>query len=122
MPTLQQQAIDIQRVVALKSGTSYVGWFAALAAAVALSAANANAVVQIARVEEVVTAPTGVGPGQLAQVNLPGGGTPYYIVQLSTSTTYYPLESARVAAYALSAANSNAPVYIAKVIETVTAP
>jgi hypothetical protein len=121
MPTLLQQPIDIQWVVALASGTVYYGWFPALAAAVALSAANSNAPVQIAEVTQIATAPSGALP---AQVNIPpGAGAPrFYIVQLQSATTYYPLATALTTAYALSASNSNVPVNIAKVIETCTAP
>jgi len=119
VPTLAQQPIDVQWVVALTSGTSYSGWFNALAAAVTLSAGNSNAAVQIAEIQEIVTAPAFPA---LANVTIPGGASPTYIVQLATSTTYYPLETARVQAYATSASNSNAPVGVYCVIETITAP
>jgi hypothetical protein len=121
MPTMLQQAIDIQWVVALASATTYQGWFAALAAAVTLSAANGNASVQIALVEQVVTSANGAIP---AQVNMPPGSTAprYYIVQLSSAGTVYPLATAIVSAYTLSTANGNLPVNVAKVIETCTAP
>ncbi len=120
MPTFQQQPGDILWVVSLVSSTTtYVGWNAALTAAVALSAANTNAVVQICEIQETVTAPNFPA---LAQVNLPGAARPLYLVQLQTSTTYYPLETARVQAYSTSASNSNAPVYVAQVTDTITAP
>jgi hypothetical protein len=96
-----------------------VGWFSALAAAVTLSAGNSNASVQIAEIQEIVTAPAFPA---LANVTIPGGASPTYVVQLATSTTYYPLDTARVQAYALSASNSNAPVGVYRVIETITAP
>jgi len=120
MPTVYQQAIDIQWVVILgSSATVYAGKQAALNAAVALSAANANAKVQMAQLQEVVYADgTGVGP----HVELPGGAIPQWIVQLASGTTYYPLETARTTAYSTSSSNSNAGVYVAKVAEVVTAP
>jgi hypothetical protein len=121
MPTMLQQPIDIQWIVALQSATSYQGWFAALAAAVALSAGNSNAPVQIAEIWQIVTAPSGVIPAQVTMP--PGGGAPrVYIVQLQSAATVYPLAVAVVSAYSLSASNSNAPVAVAKVIETCTAP
>ena len=120
MPTISQQPIDVQWAVALASGTTYVGFNVALAAAGALSAGNANAPVQIAVVEQQATSATALAP---SQVNMLGGNpTPLYIVQLQATTTYYPLATALTQAYTLSAANSNAPVNIARVIEVVTAP
>lgn len=120
MPTIAQQAGDLVWVVALASGTTYTGKQAALVAATTLSAANTNASVQIAEVVETATAP--VFPSQLAKVDMPGAGVPLYVVQLASGTTYYPQATALVQAYALSASNSNAPVYVAKVVETLTAP
>ena len=119
MPTFLQNPGDWLWIVALTSGTSYIGWYSALAAAVTLSAANSNASVQIAELQEVVTAPAFPA---LAKVDMPSGGNPTYVVQLASSTTYYPLETARVQAYALSASNSNAPVGVYHVVETITAP
>jgi hypothetical protein len=120
VPSFLQQPGDILWVVALVStATTYTGWNAALTAAVTLSAANSNAVVQICEIQETVTGPAFPA---LAQVNLPGAARPLYLVQLQSSTTYYPLETARVQAYSTSASNSNGPVYVAKVIETITAP
>ncbi len=116
MPTVQPQAIDVLWVVTLASGTTYADKQSALIAATALSAANTNASVQLAEVQEVVTAPSFP---LLARVDMPPFG---YVVQLASGTTYYPLETARVAAYALSAANSNAPTYVSRVLELVTAP
>jgi hypothetical protein len=119
MPTIQNNPIDVKWIVVLAGGTTYSGKAAALIGATTLSAGNANAAVQLAQVMEFVAAPN---PPLLAQVNLPGAGTPTYVTQLATGTVYYPLETARVAAYALSAANANAVVYVARVLELVTAP
>lgn len=116
MPTIQPNPIDVQWVDTLVSGTTYPDRNTALVAATALSAANANASVQLAEVQEVVTAPSFP---ILARVDMPTFG---YVVQLASGTTYYPLETARVAAYALSAANGNAPVNVSRVLELVTAP
>ncbi len=119
MPTLQQNPIDVKWMVQLVSGTTYTNYNAALAAAVTLSAANSNAPVALCEVNQTATNATAVAP---SQVNMPGAGTPLYIVQLQSGTFYYPLATALVQAYTLSAGNSNAPVYIARVLELVTAP
>lgn len=117
MPTISQQPADVQWITALASGTTYPNYGAALAAAVVLSAANANAAVQIASVDQVATAPTA---GTLANVKMPSGTT--YVIQLANAGTTNPLSTALTTAYATSASNSNAPVNIARVIEQVTAP
>jgi hypothetical protein len=116
MPTIQMSPGDIPWIVSLASGTTYPDRNSALVAATALSAANTNASVQLADVQEVVSAPASP---ILAQVNL---STQLFVIQLASATTYIPLETARVAAYALSAANSNAPVNVSRVLELVTAP
>lgn len=116
MPTIQAQPIDVLWIASLASGTTYPDRNSALVAATVLSAANTNASVQLADVQEVVTAPAAP---ILAQVNL---AAQLFVVQLATSQTYYPLETARVAAYVLSAANSNAPVNVSRVLELITAP
>jgi hypothetical protein len=116
MPTLQAQPIDVQWIVQLASGTFYTGYPAALAAAVTLSAANSNAPVQIAQVE--LEATSGTSP----TIQLPGNGSPLYIVQLATATTYYPQATAIAQAYSTSTSNSNAGVYVARVLQQVTAP
>jgi len=116
VPTISQNAIDIEWYVTLASATTYADKQSALVAATALSAANSNSLTQIGEVQETVTAPSFP---LLARVDMPSLG---YVVQLISFTTYYPLEQARVAAYALSAANANAPVFVSKIIEQVTAP
>lgn len=120
MPVIAQQPIDIQWVVILASSASiYTGKAAALIGATLLSGLTSNAPVQMAQIVEQVSASGGTGK---AQVDLPGNGIPLYVVQLQTATTYYPLETARVQAYATSASNSNGQVYIAKVVEVVMSP
>lgn len=121
MPTFFQQPIDVQWVVALASAGTTIGWFPALAAAVALSAANTNQPVQIAVVNQTANSDA---PGPLtATVRLDSSpGTPQYIVQLQSTATSYPLATALTAAYVLSTANANTDVNIARVIEVVTAP
>jgi hypothetical protein len=119
VPTIQQQPIDVQWFVLLASAQTPLPGFSALAAAVTLSAANANAPVQVAQVDQVVTAATALQP---AQVNMPATGVIEFAVQLQSTGTVYPLETARVAAYALSAANGNAPVNVYRVQAVVTAP
>jgi glucose-6-phosphate isomerase len=116
VPTIQQNPGDVLWIVGLASGTTYPDRNSALIAATALSAANSNASVQLGDVQEVVSAPNAP---ILAQVNL---ATQLFVIQLATGTTYIPLETARVAAYALSAANANAPVNVSHVLELVTAP
>lgn len=115
-PTIQPNPQDVDWIVSLASGTTYPDRNSALVAATALSAANANVNVQLADVQEVVSAPASP---ILAQVNM---ATQLFVVQLASGTTYYPLETARVAAYALSAANANAPVNVSRVLELVTSP
>jgi hypothetical protein len=119
MAVVSQQPIDLQWITSLASGTVYVGEAAAIAAAIVLSAANANAPVQIGQVNQVASAPNGA---ILAQVNMAGLGNPIYVIQLNTAGTVYPLTTAMVAAYALSAANGNAPVNVSRVIVVIAAP
>jgi hypothetical protein len=119
VPTLAQQPIDVQFFAILASaGTIYTAGTPALNAAVALSAANGNAVVQVCRVREEVIAPTAAATSNVR----PSIGSGLEAVQLASAATVYPLEAARIAAYALSAANSGAPVYICRVKYTLTAP
>ena len=73
MPTFSPITQDVQWWVALASGTYYNTWQSALAAAVTLSAGNANAPVYIGTVEEQFTAPTATS---LAKCDLPGVGGP----------------------------------------------
>lgn len=129
MPTFSPITQDVQWWVALASGTYYNTWQSALAAAVTLSAGNANAPVYIGTVEEQFTAPTATslakcdmpgigGPGGIT----PGGGPILYAIQLVSGTTYYPKATVEAQAYTTSAANSNAPVYTIRPYETVTSP
>ena len=130
MPTFSNITHDVQWAVSLATGglTIYTTYPSALAAAVALSAGNANAPVYLMECWEQNTAPTS-GP---ARTEMPGQGGPagipsagdcqLWAVQLVSGTYYYPLETARAQAYALSTANSGVPVYIYRPYETVTAP
>ena len=122
MPTIAQQPIDIQwQVFLASSATVYLPKDFALAAAVTLSAANANAPVQILYIQETVN--SGTAGSTLPSVRMPGAGINTYVVQLSSAGTIYPLDpTARAAAYALSTANGNADVYVGQVVEVVTAP
>ena len=128
MPPLQAVPIDVQwMVVNANSGTFYAGFPAALTAAVALSVANANAPVYIAIVDSETVQPGGNVPAPygLASTFLDavGGGTPAYVVGLvSSTTTYYPKQTAYTQGLASSVANSNVPYAIARCLVTVTAP
>jgi hypothetical protein len=119
MPTISQQPIDVQWFVSLANAQTPLPGFSALAAAVALSAANVNAPVQVAQVDQVVTAATALQP---TKVDMPSTGVIQFVVQLQNAGTVYPLEAARVAAIALSAANGSAPVNVYRVYCVVTAP
>lgn len=120
MPTITQDPIDIEWGTQLTSAGFSVGLAAAIIAATALSAANANALVNILIVDQVATAATALQP---ANISMPSGSaTPQYFVQLDSAPLVYPLETARVAAYALSAANGNAPVNICRSYVNLSAP
>ncbi len=124
MPTIAQQPIDVQWIVTLVSAQVPASYFTVLAAAIALSAANANAPVQIATVSQTVTAGSVANPPYtLPNVQLDQSTSQNnYIYQLANAGTSYPLATAVTAAYTLSAANANAPVNIARVWFTLTAP
>jgi len=123
MPTIAQQPIDIQWEVALASAITPLTWYGALAAALALSAANGNAAVQFCQVLETVTAGSVSTQYTLPNVQLDQLSPQVnYIVQLASAGTSYPRATAETAAYTLSAANANAPVVIARVQFTLTAP
>lgn len=121
MPTINPNPGDLEYIVLLQStATTYQPLNTAIAAATTLSAANSNAVVHIAEIQEIVS---GTGSSATDNVSMAGGGTQTYVVQLLSGTTYIPLEAARTAAYALSAANSSGAVGIYKVLPyNTTAP
>jgi hypothetical protein len=130
MPTYSNITQDVQWVVSLAVGglTQYQTLPAAIAAAVTLSAGNSNAPVYILDALQLSTSPANgiprtemVGEGQLFG-GVPGGDSQLWAVQLVSGTTYYPLETARVAAYALSTSNAGAPVLIYRPYFSLTAP
>lgn len=120
MPTIAQQPIDVQWIVQLVSGQAPTTYPVAFAAAVALSAANANAVVQVARVSQTATSATAPAIPSVQLDQSPASSN--FVVQLASAGTSYPLATAITAAYAISTANANAPVNISQVIFTLTAP
>lgn len=112
IPSIEQG--DVSFISQLASATTnYVGYTAAFTAAVALSAANSNAAVQLARVESELLGNTN---------NLVSRGLPIWLIQLVSTGVTYPQPTAFSAAQALSVANSNAAVYLARVEQQVTAP
>jgi len=120
LPTIQQPPIDVKWFVALASGTTYRDYPTAYAAAVALSVANSNLPVHLSIVHMQVQS---LGPTGLPQVDIPASGPlQAYLVGLASQTEYYPQATGIVQAYALSTANSNAPVYLAYVVQSITAP
>lgn len=123
MPTIAQQPIDVQWSVALASTIVGLTYYGAIAAALTLSAANADAPVQVCQTLEQVQSGTGT-----TQYTLPNVTSDQvvpqvnYFAQLQSTATFYPKATAETQAYTTSAANANAPVYISRVLFTLTAP
>lgn len=108
---------DRPYVATLASGvTGYGTYELAQAAAVALSAANSSAPVYTAKIDETLTSGSG------GTVSLPAGNPQTWIAQLAATATYLPKDAARMAAFALSSANSGAPVYVGRTFQIVTGP
>jgi hypothetical protein len=123
MPTISQEPIDLKFITALVSGlTIYASQQAAITAAVTLSAANSNAPVQILSIDYIVTNGTGQTPYTQSKIDMPSSTPDGFIVQLVSAGTQYPEAGALVSAYALSAANANAPTVVARVWFRLTAP
>ncbi|GAC1496151.1 MAG: hypothetical protein NVS1B2_15980 [Vulcanimicrobiaceae bacterium] len=121
MAVFANQPGDLQYLVQYATDPSYVGEAAAIVAAIALSAANANASVLIARFVNATTG--GVAASNLLATDLEvGAGVPLYMIALMPATTYYPLEVAEQAADALAISDGGvAPVVVARVQTTLTA-
>lgn len=120
MPTIQTPVIDLKWFSALASGTTYKDYPTAFAAAVVLSAANSNAAVHLSVVHMQVSSQGGTGA---AQIDIPATGPlQAYLVGLASQSEQYPQATALVTAYALSASNANAAVYLAYVVQSITAP
>lgn len=118
MPLVAQIPGDRLYIVGLVSSyTTYSTYPLAAAAAATLSASNANATVYTGQVLEWVTAGS---PG--GKVNLQPGTPQTWIVELASTTKYNPLATATAQAYTTSAANSNAPCFVAHAFQQVTAP
>jgi hypothetical protein len=120
MPTIQEQPGDLQYGIQLISGTTYVGYNAALVAATTLSAANANGPVAVMQCKFQASSN---GPTGAQEIDLPGNGVPLYFIALTSGlTTYIPQGTAINAAYILSGLNAKAFVYVGQVVNLVTAP
>jgi hypothetical protein len=107
---------DRQYIVGLASSfTAYQTYPLAYVPAVVLSAANSSTPVYIGDV--LFTIKNGV-----PTPNLIAGAPQNYIIQLSTTAVYYPLATATAQAYVVSAANSNAIVWVARCFQSAVGP
>lgn len=116
MASVAQIAGDRQYIVGLATAfTAYQTYPLAYAPAVTLSAANTSTPVYVGDV--LFTIKNG-SPSP----NLIAGAPQNYIIQLSTTTVYYPLATATTQAYAVSLANANAVVWVARCFQSVVGP
>ena len=125
MATVAQVAQDRPYIVGLASTfTTYASYPLAQAAAITASAGASSAPYYVGQVSQVVTAggPTSSPPGGRVDIQPGTTGPDTWIIQLGSTTTYLPEATAIAQAFTTSAANSNAPVYVARTFQTVTGP
>ena len=115
MPTITQQPGDLQWLVVAGLGTVYADYPTAFAAAIALSAANGNAPVWLAKIIGRVVSENGITV-LTTDVQTSTGAFDTYLIQLASGTSYYP--QATAIAQAMAAGGGR----VARVLFIVTAP
>lgn len=100
------------------SYTTYPSYPAAQAAAIAASALISHAPVYTALVEETITA---TGVGKACRVDLPGSGSPLWVIQqVSSASVVNPKSTAEASAETYSLANANAATYVCRIWQSCT--